>query len=138
MSIESEDWMREFEAQKRVAKACDRGNKKFTPICRHELYAYLSERNDAEIGLAWRMIWDGAPWWFLFGIWVIISLPFKIIAIAAKPNLVPDANFDYDKVSWDDDWWLKWWYFDLGTDVIMLAPHVFLLTQLLTWGNSDV
>ena len=108
-----------------MAVACPRGEGYFKPECRDAVFAYLSERNDAEWQLAQIMLWQGAPWWLFGGAWVFFTLPIKIIMLILNPELLPGKDFDYSSVTWDD-FLTKFWYFDLGTDVLLMAPYVFI------------
>lgn len=106
-----------------------------TPQCINAYYEAIGSDN----GLEWwitLMTWVWSVWWVC---WTGIFMWFLAPIFGVILWVVPDAKPDIDQAPWKDvDWFTGGWYYFIAQFAKVGEPYAFVLTQMITWGQSDL
>lgn len=112
-----------------------KGTRDVSAECINAYYYWLSENNEWEWVMALkRWFWTKA-WLAIFGP-VLVPLAFSMgWIILLFPGAKPDID---DLPSWRDKPITSAWYLLVASTAMTVEPTLFMLTQLFTWGESDL
>lgn len=112
-----------------------RGPADMSEECINSYYYQLSLNNEWEWVIALYHDWWAQAWLALMGP-ILIPLSFIITWVIL---LIPDAKPDIDQMpSWREQPITSVWYILVSTTAMTAEPALFFMTQLFTWGNSDL
>ena len=117
---------------KAIDKACD-GPMDYDPACWEKIYDYLDSDNEMEWWIAMEATWYNLGWLAILGPCFITTSLFSILGVLFMPEMLPNAEMDIDELSEWDLMHLEW----VGWTASMGAPTLFMITQMLTMGESN-